>query len=207
MAADLVSQVLGDKPGVHVVEQVRHQDDQRPFPAPLLQLDERTVVPRLDQFGKDVMNAVNQPADPPPPSSSPAERRPGPGPRTRGARPGRPGSRPHARARAAALNAWSRGESPPPVSPAIIRPQSTRKIKRWLWLTWCAGRSACASARWLANPCAGARPPRCSRGAAQTRCRSRAGGNGGPRSCSGGRGGRASCSGRSVECRDRPGPR
>ena len=33
-----------------------------------------------------------------------------------------------------ALSAWSSGERPPPVSPAIIRPQSIMKMIRWLWL-------------------------------------------------------------------------
>ena len=32
-----------------------------------------------------------------------------------------------------ALKAWSSGESPSPVSPAISRPQSIRKMIRWLW--------------------------------------------------------------------------
>ena len=65
VAADDVAEVVADLPGVHVVEDVGHQDDQRPLPAPPLQLDERPVVAGLDQLGEDVVDGVDQPVDPP----------------------------------------------------------------------------------------------------------------------------------------------
>ena len=48
-----------------VVEQVGHQDHQRSLAAALFQLDESAIITGLDHFGKDVVNAVHQPVDPP----------------------------------------------------------------------------------------------------------------------------------------------
>src|SRR5271157_3339744 len=49
--AGQVAQVFRDDLGIDLVEQVREQNNQRTFPAPLLELHERPIIPRLDRFG------------------------------------------------------------------------------------------------------------------------------------------------------------
>ena len=65
MPAGQVAQVFRDNLGIDLVEQVRQQNDQRTFPAPLLELHERPIIPRLDRFGEHIVNRMHQPPDPP----------------------------------------------------------------------------------------------------------------------------------------------
>ena len=59
--AGQVAQVFRDNLGIDLVEQVRQQNNQRTFPAPLLELHERPIIPRLDRFGEHIVDRMHLP--------------------------------------------------------------------------------------------------------------------------------------------------
>jgi MFS transporter, DHA1 family, tetracycline resistance protein len=60
MAADQRAEIALDLVRVHFVDQIGHQDDQRPLLAVRRKIEERLVVPRFDQLGKAVERSVQQ---------------------------------------------------------------------------------------------------------------------------------------------------